>query len=69
MPTKPKQGAKKKQPPPASPPPPKVPHPVDDLIAAEPKMDEKLRSLDGRKLGRLRRIARLERGFCGEAEW
>ncbi len=47
----------------------KVPHPVDDLIQAEPKMDAKLQTLDPRKLARLRRIARLERGFCGEAEW
>ena len=42
---------------------------VDDLIQAEPAMDAKLQSLDPRKLARLRRIARLERGFCGEAEW
>ncbi len=57
----------KKAPPPLAPA--KVPHPVDDLIQAEPKMDAKLQTLDPRKLSRLRRIARLERGFCGEAEW
>ena len=66
---KPKKKATKKIPPSPLPPPPKVPHPVDDLIEAEPRMDAKLQSLDPRKLGRLRRIARLERGFCGEAEW
>ena len=47
----------------------KVPHPVDDLVQAEPRMDAKLAALDPRKLSRLRRIAKLERGFCGEAEW
>ncbi len=57
----------KKAPPPLTPA--KVPHPVDDLIQAEPRMDAKLQNLDPRKLSRLRRIARLERGFCGEAEW
>ena len=48
---------------------PKVPHPVDDLIKAEPKMDQKLQQLDPRKLGKLRRIARLEREFSGQEEW
>ena len=67
MATKPKKGGRK--PPPAPLLPPKVPHPVDDLIQAEPKMDAKLQSLDPRKLSRLRRIARLERGFCGQEEW
>ena len=66
---KPKKKKSTKPPPPPPLPPPKVPHPVDDLIQAEPRMDAKLQSLDARKLGRLRRIARLEREFSGQEEW
>ena len=47
----------------------KVPHPVDDLIKAESKMDAKLQQIDPRKLGKLRRIIRLERQLTGQEDW
>ena len=52
-------------------PPAKTPHPVDDLVKAEPKMDESLerRAVDARRYKQLLKIARLERRLTGGRDW